>query len=269
MKHCLNCYRMLPNTARTCHYCGAEQAEKKALPGKQVLRCPRCLSYLYSEKDGCQTCGYMPGSGKTVEPLFIVISLLLLGAFILWQLGFLPGIPHGGKAAQRITAETQPVSIIIPTIPDEGQAAVPPAAERNSETPAAFTAKPAPLTGETGSQETVLPSVTETATENPPEQFFCGQQANRLREGMYGKIVSGGNASKIRRQPSTGSEMVTVFNADQEFIVLADKPVCDEGYLWIKIRILPDQQEGWTVESDAENYWLIEKNVTPIPPAND
>ncbi len=75
---------------------------------------------------------------------------------------------------------------------------------------------------------------------------------------MYGKIISGGRSSKVRQEPSIESQIVTIITPDQEFIVLSDEAVCNDGYLWIKISIPPDNTEGWTVESDSSDYWLIE-----------
>ncbi len=262
MKHCLSCYRMLPNAAKSCHYCGAEQANKTAFPGKQIQRCPACLSYLYSSKSGCQTCGYVPDARTPVGTIITVFSLLLAGIFILWQLGFIPQIPYGGKAARRIQIESNSAAQIIPTIPKEDNPETSPqpsATETMTETEASL------LRLET---ETPQPTPTIAVTDTP-QPIQCGNLTNRLREGQYGKIISGGRSSKIRSLPSLSSETLATFNANKEFIVLADAPVCEEGYLWIRVRILADQYEGWTVEADAENYWLIEKDVTPIPPANE
>lgn len=248
MKHCLNCYRMLPNDAQICHYCGMQQAEKEAFPGKKFSRCPQCMSYLYSEKTGCQTCGYVPVRKRSLTGLMILISILLLGGFILWQLGLLPGLSNAGKAVKWVVSESR----MLP----EGSKTKGVTDDKES-----MLTNPLPeLTGTlvTPTEISLQITISPTAPSSIPEPVFCGNLSNRLTDGMYGKIISGGRSSKVRQEPSIESQIVTIITPDQEFIVLSDEAVCNDGYLWIKISIPPDNTAGWTVESDSSDYWLIE-----------
>jgi len=95
-----------------------------------------------------------------------------------------------------------------------------------------------------------------------PVPFQCNGTDNRLTKGMTGKIIAGGNPVKVRMQPSTGGESVSVLYGDELFTVLDEKPVCAEGYLWIKIKLEKADLEGWTVEAADQNYWLMPLDLT-------
>lgn len=104
MKHCLSCYRKIPNDAALCHYCGAPQAEKGFSKTTKILRCPNCLSYLYTETAGCQKCGYVSAEKKP-KPFSLPLALIgaLLMVFVVWQLGFLPFLPSPGRLTEDIS----------------------------------------------------------------------------------------------------------------------------------------------------------------------
>ncbi|MHC1771664.1 MAG: SH3 domain-containing protein [Flexilinea sp.] len=248
---------MLPNDAQICHYCGMQQAEKEAFQGKKFSRCPQCMSYLYSEKNGCQTCGYVPVTNKSFTGLLILISLLLLGGFVLWQLGLIPGLPNGGKAAKWIISESgiQPEGSKTPQL-----AAVESTQIKDGDEDRTLTNPITELTGTlaTPAELSAQRSASPIAPSIIPEPVFCGNLSNRLTEGMHGKIISGGRSSKVRQEPSTESRVITIITSDQTFIVLNDDAVCNGGYSWIKISIPPENMEGWTVESDGSDYWLME-----------
>ena len=98
MKHCLACYRKIPHDASVCHYCGAPQAEKGNFPTKSIVRCPNCLSYLYSETSGCQKCGFVPAEkNKSGRFIFPLAAFFLFSVFAGWQLGLIPFLPAAGK----------------------------------------------------------------------------------------------------------------------------------------------------------------------------
>lgn len=256
MKHCLNCYRMLPNNAKVCHYCGTEQAENKPLPGKKFDCCPQCMSFLYSEESGCQSCGYIHQSRKKYSGWIIAILAALLILFLLWQAGFLPWIPHGGKAVRFVIQKEDVTSVnplelgktitiqttddlVSPENPTQEFTVVPQSAKMLLEETM------------TNAKTTVTPQASDT-----PESVICANWQNRLKEGMHGSIITGGRSSKIRKNPSTGSELAGILRSGQEFVVQDEKPVCVEGYLWIKISLISDTLSGWTVEADQTGYWL-------------
>lgn len=255
MKHCLNCYRMLPNDAKVCHYCGTEQAEKKPLPGKKIDCCPRCMSFLYSEESGCQSCGYIHRSKRNYSGLIIAILAVLLAFFLLWQAGFLPWIPHGGKAV-RFTIQEEDGTLMNTAVMENtimSQSISSPISVIKTEINTVEPYITETLIAEDHSHPTIASTVLPLNTAEP---VTCVNWVNRLHEGSHGSIISGGRSSKIRKSPSTNSELTGILRFGQEFTVEDDKPVCNEGYLWIKINTIPDQLTGWTVEADQTGYWL-------------
>lgn len=70
---------------------------------------------------------------------------------------------------------------------------------------------------------------------------------------MYGRVVPGGEANRIRNASSTGGAQVGRLEAGERFRVL-DGPVCGDGYAWLEVEYAGGT--GWTVESDNEDYWL-------------
>ena len=257
MKHCLNCYRKLPNDALICHYCGAPQAEKEGFAGAKFSRCPKCMSYLYDDAQGCQNCGFIKkGTSRKGFWIFGFIFLLLV-FFIFWQLGLFPAIPYGGKAAKLIPVQLQsePTEPEISVTVEETPLALIPV-EVEQATATIF---------ETDSPTATITPIPQTATPTP---FQCNGIENRLLAEQRGMVVPGGNPGKVRSAPDTGSETLKVLYANLPFTVLSDDPVCTSDYLWVKIRMDNDDVEGWTVEADRNGYWLsplalIQSSPTP------
>ncbi|HPS48496.1 MAG TPA: zinc ribbon domain-containing protein [Flexilinea sp.] len=259
MKHCLNCYRKIPNDAKICHYCGAPQAEKEAFPGKKFLRCPNCMSYFYDEEHGCQNCGYSPKKPKKKGTWLLAVMAVLIVLFIFWQLGFLSDLSSMEKKANVV----QTASLMA----DEQSPAEIEISEREADVLSADAIENGRSTEEAVPDASVE-GISATAMNSPvpmtatPVPFQCNGTDNRLTKGMTGKIIAGGNPVKVRMQPSTGGESVSVLYGDELFTVLDEKPVCAEGYLWIKIKLEKADLEGWTVEAADRNYWLMPLDLT-------
>lgn len=246
---------MLPNDAKICHYCGTEQAEKKPLPGRKIDCCPRCLSFLYSEESGCQSCGYIHRSKRNYSGLVIAILAVLLAFFLLWQAGFLPWIPHGGKAVQFVIRKEDGTPTNTAVMEDliMSQSITSTISLNSTEI---NTAEPDMTETPTEENDLLSTEVTLVIPVSTIEPVTCGNWDNRLEIGSHGSIITGGRSSKIRKSPSTDSELAGILRSGQEFVVEDEKPVCNNGYLWIKITTVPDQITGWTVEADQNGYWL-------------
>jgi len=61
--------------------------------------------------------------------------------------------------------------------------------------------------------------------------------------------------NKVRNQPGISGELIGHVQPGENVLVV-DGPRCADGYTWWFVRSLADL-EGWTVEGDAEGYWLV------------
>lgn len=313
MKHCLACYRKIPHDATVCHYCGAPQAEKGNFGTKGIVRCPNCLSYLYSETSGCQKCGYVPVEKKKSSRFIIpILAFFLFSIFAGWQLGMIPFLPSAGKLSASFNiGEGTSVSEIInaielipirtsedgeslptPTIFGEVGAAmdaesaesaelalssslteeaedadqtVPVAAlptlprvptqQNEDEASAEPTATPAiaEIDEDAAADETAEPTMTAT----PDLAFRCGNMRHQFETGMNGRLGSIGTSIKVRKEPKTTAEQVSILRAGMTFRALDAEPVCDGNYMWMKIQMIEENVTGWTVEADPQYYWVV------------
>jgi hypothetical protein len=62
--------------------------------------------------------------------------------------------------------------------------------------------------------------------------------------------------NKIRSQPGTSGELIGQVQPGEN-VLIVDGPQCADGYTWWFVRSL-EGMEGWTVEGDAEGYWLVD-----------
>ena len=316
MKHCLACYRKIPHDASVCHYCGAPQAEKGNFPTKGIVRCPNCLSYLYSETSGCQKCGYVPvEKKKTVRFIVPIVALVLFSVFAGWQLGMIPFLPSAGKLSASFNiGEGTSVSEIIsavelvplrssqganslptPTVfgesgaetdvesiesaelepafqlpedsvqpePTELPPALPTLPRINSQpgeaeiSGASSESEPA-LTAESSDDEISTAETAEpTMTATPDLAFRCGNMRHQFETGMTGRLGSIGTSIKVRKEPKTTADQVSILRAGMTFRALAAEPVCDGNYMWMQIHMIEENVTGWTVEADSEFYWVV------------
>lgn len=89
---------------------------------------------------------------------------------------------------------------------------------------------------------TVLPAFTQTDCVQP----------SRFAVGDAG-MVTPGAANNVRTEPDTASARVGSLKAGDLFTVLS-APVCDDTYSWLQVQA--DDLVGWTVEADADDYWV-------------
>jgi hypothetical protein len=74
-----------------------------------------------------------------------------------------------------------------------------------------------------------------------------------LYEGMYGRVVPGGVANRIRSTPSLNGVQVGDLPPGERFVVL-DGPECGDGFAWVQVNY--QGTIGWTATGDDSVYWL-------------
>lgn len=89
-----------------------------------------------------------------------------------------------------------------------------------------------------------------------------GSLPPRLIVGEQGQ-VGPGSANNVRTTPSTSGERVFRMEAGTVFTVL-DGPVCAEDFTWWQVDV--DGAQGWTVEGDGTDYFLIPLEATDAQP---
>jgi hypothetical protein len=104
------------------------------------------------------------------------------------------------------------------------------------------------VAGQTATAVALTPSATPTpACTNAP--------APRLILSEHGIVIPGDLPQRVRVTPSLDSAIVTSLPGSTRFVVL-DGPLCDQvnGVLWWQIAW--EDGEGWTVEGQADTYFL-------------
>ena len=85
--------------------------------------------------------------------------------------------------------------------------------------------------------------------------FRCGDMRHQFEAGAAG--VLSGSSIKVRSEPKTTGEQLTILRAGMMFQALDAEPVCDGKYMWIKIHVADENVTGWTVEADDRYYWVV------------
>lgn len=102
---------------------------------------------------------------------------------------------------------------------------------------------------------------TQNNTPIPPDgshEYSCNNQVSQFSPGMKGSLLPGAHVSWIRETPEKNEENTIDFlRSSNLFEVQDDPPVCADGYMWIRIKIISNGIVGWTVEGDGKSYWLV------------
>lgn len=85
-----------------------------------------------------------------------------------------------------------------------------------------------------------------------------GSLPPRLTVGGIGRVTPG-NANNMRDSASKTGKLVGKIPAGESFNVL-DGPKCADGMNWWQVNYADVQ--GWTVEADSKDYWLLPYNST-------
>jgi hypothetical protein len=163
---------------------------------------------------------------------------------------------------------------VAPDGPGDSQPAFP-EGPGNPQVPGAPTAAPtfAPLPTNTP-RPTNVPPPTATLFLGTPlaQDFVCprgyaGYKVPRIKPGFQTASVASGRVNnRLRAEPNTNGAVVAEAEPETVFDKVITGPACFEGYVWWLVEI--DGVQGWTVESNADNYFLepqIGITATPRP----
>jgi hypothetical protein len=98
---------------------------------------------------------------------------------------------------------------------------------------------------------------------------YTGYLVPRIRPGFQTASVAAGRVNnRLRAEPNTNGAVVTEAEPGAIFDKVITGPACFEGYVWWLVEI--NGVQGWTVESNAGDYFLEpQKGVTATPqPSN-
>ncbi len=114
-----------------------------------------------------------------------------------------------------------------------------------------------------------IPSVTATAEPNssptplPPTVFTCPLAPNsRVDVGDTARIAfTTGQTTRLRSAPEAGDNVITMLAEGTEFKIIGG-PVCyprpgrNDAYVYWKVSITSNSQEGWLAEGDSDSYYI-------------
>jgi WD40 repeat protein len=114
-----------------------------------------------------------------------------------------------------------------------------------------------------------IPSVAATAEPNstptplPPAVFTCPlAPKSRLNVGDNARIAfTTGQTTRLRSAPEAGDNVITMLPEGTEFKII-DGPVCyprpgrNDAYVYWKVSVTSNSQEGWLAEGDSDSYYI-------------
>jgi hypothetical protein len=94
-------------------------------------------------------------------------------------------------------------------------------------------------------------------------QADCGLEP-RLIAGEFGQVTPG-EANNVRAEPTRSAELIGQLPGGAVITVL-DGPVCANGFTWWEVAFAQggEQATGWTVESNATDYFLTPLEGQPV-----
>jgi hypothetical protein len=117
-------------------------------------------------------------------------------------------------------------------------------------------------------ESTPTPEPTATSTPPPTANAISAYTplencpASFVRRGFHVMISYDGGSNAIRPSPDLTSAAIIGYAIPGEVIKIIGGPVCNYGWLVWQVETQYGLQ-GWTPETDGENYWFIP--VSPIP----
>ena len=96
--------------------------------------------------------------------------------------------------------------------------------------------------------------------ENTPRPIVYSPISNcassRVSIGDFGFISLGGGRNSIRSTADTHpSDNILGYAYSGDYVEIIDGPVCNFGWILWKVTTM-DRQEGWTPESNGEEFWI-------------
>jgi hypothetical protein len=169
---------------------------------------------------------------------FRILTLLSL-------LALLAACSLPSDATPTVAPTTAPLITVIP-LPTQTPSIVP-----DTATPSPVPATPLPATK----------APTATPTLPAPAKIECsGAPLTRLSKNGYAYASKTSSTSNnVRSSPGLGANVLGLLQPGKS-VQLVEGPLCVEGYVWWKVRLLPNGITGWTAEGKGEVYWLIPCN---------
>lgn len=97
---------------------------------------------------------------------------------------------------------------------------------------------------------TTLPAMTAPA----PTQIICSNFISQLQPNMEGTVVT--SSINMRNEPATNKTIVGVIYAGEKVTIYDEQPICNEGFLWWKVKAINSGITGWVAEGTTEERWL-------------
>jgi hypothetical protein len=113
----------------------------------------------------------------------------------------------------------------------------------------------------TAEPATATPTPRNTPTLPPPATIVCsGAPVTRLSKNGYAAASkTTATSNNVRSSPGLGANVLGLLQPGKGVQIL-EGPLCVEGYVWWKVRLLPNGITGWTAEGKDDVYWLVPCN---------
>jgi hypothetical protein len=113
----------------------------------------------------------------------------------------------------------------------------------------------------TAEPPTATPTLRATPTLPPPATLVCSDApVTRLSKNGYASASkTTATSNNVRSSPGLGANVLGLLQPGKG-VQIVDGPLCVEGYVWWKVRLLPNGITGWTAEGKGDVYWLIPCN---------
>lgn len=223
---------------------------------KPLVRCPHCGLYHQTNLEYCPNTGLPiytttspeppPKKNRTLLWLALIAGLLLIAGCVLGSVFLIPRLLDGELIPK------SPVPVIVPSITLEPlQTRL---AESQPSTPT--------VTQPENTQEPAMGTVEIPPSATPETWDACPgyEVRSRMQVGMQAQIaLDPPLPNRVRETPSALAKIAGFIDPGGKLEIL-EGPVCEEGWIWWRVKELDSDLTGWTAEGDTSGYWLV-----PLP----
>ncbi len=104
---------------------------------------------------------------------------------------------------------------------------------------------------------TLPPSPTPAPYPTPTPQIYCASFPSHLHTGMVAYVSPfPPQSNNVRTGPGKQYSIIGLIDPN-ELVYVAEGPVCADHFTWWRVTSYRDGLTGWTVEGDANAYWLL------------
>lgn len=90
----------------------------------------------------------------------------------------------------------------------------------------------------------------------PSYQFCEGFRPLIFHQGDKALLLENEANQRIRSEPNLQSSISGIIYKDHTLEII-DGPLCEDGFVWWKIRVMETEEEGWTAEGNQKDYFLL------------